>query len=351
MFDVSVDRDRVLERFSCLKIALEKNGHTVHTYDRFSPKGIDFLLFSRIDAQLRIVLATVRANPAVRLIYIPIEPPLIVPFHAARTLARLPVDLVLSWNDKAVELSPRVLKSEIGEPLIRPDEIPKVPFSEKKTLCAVFANKSRAGKGELYSVRRRLVRFFARRDVDFDLFGMGWHDDTDPLIKQVYRGPVDSKIETMKNYRFSICVENADTYPGYITEKVFDSFAAGCVPVYLGPLDIGDRIPLSSMIDLRSFDALDDLLECITNVTADKYEAMIESARLFIQSERYLEFTSTAFASRVAKAIESLTAIPARKHRKAVTLKTRTLLAILAGSRLSGSDFVRFRRIFFDLFR
>jgi len=45
---------------------------------------------------------------------------------------------------------------------------------------------------------------------------------------------VGHKKPIMEQYKFSIYHENARNIPGYITEKIFDSFFAGCVPVYWG---------------------------------------------------------------------------------------------------------------------
>lgn len=44
---------------------------------------------------------------------------------------------------------------------------------------------------------------------------------------------VHNKIEWLKDYKFNLCYENS-SYPGYLTEKIFDAFAAGCIPIYWG---------------------------------------------------------------------------------------------------------------------
>lgn len=44
------------------------------------------------------------------------------------------------------------------------------------------------------------------------------------------------KIEFMKNYKFNICPENMDA-PYYVTEKIFDAFQAGSIPIYHGALN------------------------------------------------------------------------------------------------------------------
>lgn len=43
----------------------------------------------------------------------------------------------------------------------------------------------------------------------------------------------NEKISFISNYQFNICPENADG-PGYVTEKIFHAFMAGCIPVYYG---------------------------------------------------------------------------------------------------------------------
>lgn len=43
----------------------------------------------------------------------------------------------------------------------------------------------------------------------------------------------DNKLDYLRNYAFNICPENSNSY-GYVTEKVFESIAAGCIPIYWG---------------------------------------------------------------------------------------------------------------------
>ncbi|WP_052080772.1 glycosyltransferase family 10 domain-containing protein [Porphyromonas sp. COT-239 OH1446] len=43
----------------------------------------------------------------------------------------------------------------------------------------------------------------------------------------------NDKREYLKLFKFNVCPENSST-PGYITEKLFDSFASGCIPIYFG---------------------------------------------------------------------------------------------------------------------
>jgi hypothetical protein len=45
--------------------------------------------------------------------------------------------------------------------------------------------------------------------------------------------PVSDKIKTLSQYKYSLCFENTFT-PGYVTEKIVDSFLAGSMPIYWG---------------------------------------------------------------------------------------------------------------------
>jgi hypothetical protein len=47
-----------------------------------------------------------------------------------------------------------------------------------------------------------------------------------------YIGRVDDKFNAFSKYKYALIIENeAD----YVSEKLFDAIAAGCVPIYVGP--------------------------------------------------------------------------------------------------------------------
>lgn len=54
------------------------------------------------------------------------------------------------------------------------------------------------------------------------------HNDED--LQTIYK---DDKKEYLKQFNFNICPENSDSY-GYVTEKVFEAIASGCIPIYWG---------------------------------------------------------------------------------------------------------------------
>ena len=56
-----------------------------------------------------------------------------------------------------------------------------------------------------------------------------WRHNTDELQASFH----DDKRTFLQNFLFNICPENMDA-PGYVTEKLFDACAAGCIPIYAG---------------------------------------------------------------------------------------------------------------------
>jgi hypothetical protein len=105
-----------------------------------------------------------------------------------------------------------------------------------------------------------LRRILAYKSNDIDLYGYGWNKGMKSNMKALlievrkyirhplnlkvkglkyyfrnqenYKGSVDNKIHTMENYRIAIVIENS---LNYVSEKIFDSFSAGCIPIYVGP--------------------------------------------------------------------------------------------------------------------
>ena len=56
-----------------------------------------------------------------------------------------------------------------------------------------------------------------------------WNNNTDEL-QTVYG---NNKLKYVHEFKFNICPENVNRY-GYVTEKIFDSFIAGSIPIYYG---------------------------------------------------------------------------------------------------------------------
>lgn len=308
IFDLASGRDNVLERFYLLREQLGANGIECKTADMFKPSLIDILIFHNIMNDLDTILRTIKANPLVQLIYVPNEPGFVIPFHDEKILLQLPVDVILTWNDRIADKLSHVIKCNIGQPIIVKEDIPVIPFNEKEFICSIFAYKPSKVAGTLFQERIHAVDFFSSQEDGIDLYGTNWDDSGFHFVTTSYKGPCESKKEILKKYKFSIAYENVGTIPGLITEKIFDCFGAGTIPVYLGAPNISSSIPPSCFIDVREFEDYTQLYEYLINMSEDRYEQYLDAAKIFVQSPKYALFTSKHFSELMVKQIKVLMA-------------------------------------------
>lgn len=78
-----------------------------------------------------------------------------------------------------------------------------------------------------YGTRERICRD-VEKIIPITYAGKWRNNSTDLWEKYA-----DNKREYLKNFRFNICPENVDA-PGYCTEKIFDAFLSGTIPIYHG---------------------------------------------------------------------------------------------------------------------
>jgi hypothetical protein len=156
----------------------------------------------------------------------------------------------------------------------------------------IASAKSSSHPAELYSERIRAIRWFEEHHPDrFDLYGIGWPAEHFPS----YRGPVPHKAEVLPAYRFAIAYENIAGIPGYVTEKIFDSFICGTVPIYWGASNIEDYVPADCFIDLRDFTRLDELYHRLATMTDAEHQGYLDRIADLLQRERYGRFSTTHF--------------------------------------------------------
>jgi len=57
-----------------------------------------------------------------------------------------------------------------------------------------------------------------------------------------------SKVDLLQDYKFYLAFENTFGEDGYVTEKVFDGFRAGCINIYAGAPDVSKHVPPDSLL-------------------------------------------------------------------------------------------------------
>lgn len=170
---------------------------------------------------------------------------------------------------------------------------PNLPtFEERKLLTQISGRKKSKHEKELYSARVAVIEYFQDKpEGEFEFYGFGWEKDN----FRHYKGSVADKHATLQNYKFSICYENMRDVKGYITEKIFDCFTVGTIPIYWGASNITDFIPKECFIDRRDFKSFDDVMTYIRAMDETTYQNYIKNIQTFLESDRAKLFSQEMF--------------------------------------------------------
>ena len=105
----------------------------------------------------------------------------------------------------------------------------------------------------------------------------------------------------------SRCAWRIRGFAGYISEKIFDCFFAGTVPLYLGAPDIEDYIPADTFIDLRQFRELRRARALPRRTGRSRACAATSTPPpTFLNSPAYARFSQERFAADMVDALRSL---------------------------------------------
>ena len=187
-----------------------------------------------------------------------------------------------------------------------------VAFDDKKLCILIAGYKKLDHPLELYSERIKTIRWFERNhSSEFDLYGQGWNNYgfLRSLITRKfpsYKGSIVEKQEVLAKYKFNICYENAKNVPGWITEKIFDSFFAGTVPVYWGWKGVCNYIPSNCFINREDFKNHNELYSYMSSMSISEYEGYVNNIFSFLEnvkSDINYEFGINYFVSTIEREI------------------------------------------------
>lgn len=165
----------------------------------------------------------------------------------------------------------------------------------KKLVVIAGHHHPRWRRPEYYSKRIEAVAELAKINA-VDLYGRGWDKPwskqslwmtylmNQRQLSKVYRGACASKMEVLSQYQFSLCFENTPMM-GYVTEKIFDCFYAGTIPIYWGAKDIQNILPDDAFVEFSKYKNITDLYREIASWPEEKILRMKCAGKNFLRSQ------------------------------------------------------------------
>jgi len=94
-----------------------------------------------------------------------------------------------------------------------------------------------------------------------------------------------SKLEFIKNYKFTMAFENSQT-DGYTTEKLIQPLLANSIPIYWGNRKVSEMFNPAAFINASDFDNFDQLMDKIIELDQDdaKYLEMLRQPPVLVDS-------------------------------------------------------------------
>jgi alpha(1,3/1,4) fucosyltransferase len=233
---------------------------------------------------------------------------------------------VFSWNE-VIQILPGAIK------ILTPNSMVVSDFrgyaDRNLFSCLISSNKVApwVGANDLYAERIKLIRWYEQNaPAQFSLYGRGWgkpshaHTRRDKFFRRIDRlktqlfghkpfpswcGEVKFKSGILSNTKFSYCYENVKDLPNYITEKIFDSFLSGCVPIYWGADNVQEYIPPNCFVDRRLFRDTAEVHSYLMSITPEEYGRLQKGISDFLRSEKASLFSVEHFATTIANIIAS----------------------------------------------
>lgn len=97
-----------------------------------------------------------------------------------------------------------------------------------------------------------------------------------------------SKLEWLPKYKFNMCFENS-SYPGYASEKIYEAFIGGTVPIYWGSITIECDFNPAAFLNWYDYKDDDAFLKAIIELDQDdeKYANMYVQP-MFVKKNRFM---------------------------------------------------------------
>jgi len=126
-----------------------------------------------------------------------------------------------------------------------------IPIAEKKFCCTVVSNSG-----------------CKERNFFFEVLSKYKKVDSGGRYKNNIGGPVDNKLEFIKQYKFVFSFENS-SFPGHTTEKIVDAISVGSIPIYWGNPLIGKDFNDNRIINIENFHSFEEAIDFIIELDSN----------------------------------------------------------------------------------
>lgn len=209
-------------------------------------------------------------------VMIQIEPPVIVNLIDSMIVNHNNFDLLLAWHPKILSTCSNSELFPFGDCWI--NELDRRIHKKTKNLSIIASHKNTA---EGHKLRHEIIK---ANITDMDIFGRAYN-------------PIDNKITALKDYRFSLIIEN-DNIDNNVTEKIVDCLVTGTIPLYWGCSNIGDYFNTKGFIEFKN---LQELIELLPKLSKQTYDDMLP----FIKENHNLCLEYTDLWGRINSVIKS----------------------------------------------
>lgn len=276
------NRDDIQMPWYLIREQMKKDGHRFDTADLYRNLG-DADIFLFLACQPSVLLKLLRHGWDSRTVYFNSEPEVVEPMNGKEGMKKVlkRFHYAMTWNEELVDnrrIWKRITPYDFRDRTVETD----CTWENKKLLVNISGAKSSEHPLELYSERLRVIQYFEyNHSGDFSFYGQGWEKGR----YRNYCGEAENKAAVYAGFRFALALENMKNARGYITEKIFDCFTAGIVPVYWGGADIERYIPRDCYIPYESFSSTGQLYQFLKNMSRETYQGYLDNIRRWLDSQ------------------------------------------------------------------
>ena len=191
--------------------------------------------------------------------------------------------------------------------------------NRSERVVMVNSNLLSLQRRERYSLRRAAIK----RIDQIDLYGYQWNQNSKAKVLTLFRelkkfivkprfmkitgvkyyfrgyknflGSVENKRLVLANYKYSLIIENSSDY---LSEKIFDSFLAGCIPIYVGPSLKNYLIP--SELYFQAQPNVKSIREQISYAQSVDYQKWVQNVDIWLTSpDTYQTWSRDLFAEKL----------------------------------------------------